>query len=110
MTNSEQNGVKEFDSLRVAWIFNSFYTSVVAELVSKLPSPLGFFHTTTDVFKSFYSWKLGLRPGFCLSSVSRHLVRKQLLKLNVKKAVGLDDVSSLFDSLETILEISDHEI
>ena len=31
-----------------------------------------------------------------MSAVSSHYIRKQLVSLNPKKAVGLDDVSSLF--------------
>ena len=92
----EQNGLKIHDSLSVAQIFNRFYTSVAGDLVSKLPSPYGIFCTTTEVFKSFYLRKIGMRPSFCLSPVSSHFVRKQLLSLDTKKAVGLDDISSLF--------------
>ena len=92
----EQNGEKKSDSLSVARIFNHFYTTVASDLVSKLPNPLGVFHTTAAVFKSFYSQKIGLRPNFCLSPVSTHFVRKQLTSLNTKKAVGLDEISSFF--------------
>ena len=92
----EQDGVKVFDSMSVARIFNRFYTSVADNLVSKLPNPCGLFHTTTELFKSFYSSKIGLRPSFCLSPVSSHFIRKQLSSLDPKKAVGLDDISSLF--------------
>ena len=101
----EQDGVKEFDSLSVARIFNRFYTSVAAELVSKLPTPCGMFRTTSEMFRKFYSDKIGLRSSFCLSPVSGQFIRKQLLSLNTKKAVGLDDVSSLFlrDGAECII-------
>ena len=85
-----------FDSSRVAQIFNSFYSSVASDLVAKLPSPFGIFTTSCLSFKEFYQRKLGLRPRFVLSAVSSHYVRKQLLSLNPKKAVGLDDLSSLF--------------
>ena len=108
----EQNGVKKFDSLSVAQIFNHFYTSVAAELVSKLPSPFGLFRTTSEMFKSFYSNIIGLRSSFCLSPVTSHFVRKQLLSLNTKKAVGLDDISSLFlrDGAECIVAPVKHII
>ena len=75
----EQDGVKQFDSLSVAKIFNYFYTTVAANLVSKLPSPFGVFCTSTDLFKNFYSWKLGLRDGFCFSPVTSQFIRKQLI-------------------------------
>ena len=101
----EENGVKKFDSLSVARIFNSFYTSVAADLVAKLPNPLGAFRTTSDILKRFYFQKVGLHPGFTLSPVTSHFVQKQLLSLNTKKAVGLDDISSLFlrDGAECII-------
>ena len=97
--------MKEFDSLSVAKIFNSYYTSVAANLVAKLPNPIGIFRTTSDAFKRFYLHKIGLRPRFTLSPVTSHYVRKQLLNLNTKKAVGLDDISSLFlrDGAECII-------
>ena len=108
----EHNGVKEFDSLSVARIFNCFYTKVAAKLVSKLPSPLGVFHTTASVFKNFYSSKIGLRPSFCLSPVSTHFIRKELASLNTKKAIGLDDISSLFlrDGADCIISPVTHII
>ena len=92
----EQDSVKVFDSFDVARIFNKFYTSVASDLVSKLPNPLGLFHTASEIFRGFYSSKIGLRPSFCLSPVSGQFIRNQLSSLNIKKAVGLDDISSLF--------------
>ena len=85
---------------------------MAADLVSKLPSPCGLFHTTSEAFKSFYSNKIGLRSSFCLSPVSGQFVRKQLLSLNTKKAVGLDDISSLFlrDGAECIVAPIKHII
>ena len=77
-------------------IFNVFYTTVASNLVAKLPNPYGVFSASCDSFRRFYSSRLGLRPHFVLSPVSHHFIRKQLTLLNPKKAVGLDDVSSLF--------------
>ena len=90
----------------------SFYTSVAADLVAKLPNPLGAFRTTSEIFRRFYFKKVGLRPGFTLSPVTSHFVRKQLLSLNTKKAVGLDDISSLFlrDGTECIITPVTHII
>ena len=108
----ERDGVKHFDSLSVARIFNSFYTSVAGDLVSKLPSPYGIFRTTSELFRNFYSQKIGLRSDFCLSPVSGQFIRKQLLSLNIKKAVGLDDISSMFlrDGAECIIAPVKHII
>ena len=77
----EENGIKKFDALSVARIFNLFYTSVAADLVAKLRNPLGAFRTTGEIFRRFYFKKVGLRPGFTLSPVTSHFVQKQLLSL-----------------------------
>jgi retron-type reverse transcriptase len=107
----EENGVKVFDSGKVAGIFNTFYTSVASNLVNCLPSPSGIFNVSADAFRRFY---LGKTRGsnFCLSPVSRHFVRRQLQGLNPKKANGLDDISSRFlrDGAESIIEPVTHII
>ena len=92
----EENGDKIFDSKGVARVFNLFYSSVASNLVAKLPSPFGVFDTSCQIFRDFYHEKLRQRPGFTLSPVPSHFVRKQLCSLDPKKAVGLDGVSSLF--------------
>ena len=92
----EEGGSKIFDSMSVARIFNRFYTTVASDLVAKLPSPYGIFVTSSQIFRQFYSRKIGLRPGFVISPVSSHFIRNQLNALNPKKATGLDDMSSLF--------------
>ena len=96
---------KVFDSFSVASIFNRFYCSIASKLVSRLPSPSGIFHTSSDAFKQHYSRLIGTRSGFVISPVSSHFFRKQLSTLNPKKAVGLDDVSSLFlrDAANSVL-------
>ena len=90
------DGEKKFDSLSVSRIFNSFYTTVAAKLVSKLPNPSGVFNTSASIFRNYYLHKTGLRCNLCLSPVSAHFIRKELNSLKTKKAVGLDDISSLF--------------
>ena len=92
----EQDNKKFFDSFTVARIFNKFYTDVASSLVAKLPTPYGIYATTGELFRRFYSEKLGLRPSFVLTPVTSHFIRSQLSGLNPKKAVGLDDISSLF--------------
>ena len=108
----EQDGIKKFDKLSVARIFNFFYTTVASNLVAKLPNPSGFYRTTSEIFKDFYSRRIGLRPSFCLSPVTSHFIRKQLDSLKTKKAVGLDDISSLFlrDAAECIVTPVSHII
>ena len=108
----EDNGQKVHDSFSVARIFNQFYTSVASKLVSELPSPSGIFAATSAIFRDFYRHKIGSRSPFVLSPVSGHFIRGQLHSLNPKKAVGLDDVSSLFlrDGADSILAPVSHII
>ena len=95
-----------FDTLNVGFAGTLSYTSVASELVSKLPNPLGVFNMAATIFKSFYSHRIGLRSNFCLSPVSSHFIRKELSSLNARKAVELDDISSLFlrDGADCIIE------
>ena len=88
----EENGTKVFEPLPVSNIFNRFYTSVASDLVSKLPSPSGLFSTSSNHFRSLYS-RLGNHESFVISPVSRVFICRQLLLLNPKKAIGLDDLS-----------------
>ena len=102
----EKDGSKVFDSLKVADIFNEFYSSVASKLVNLLPNGSGMFSAMSETFRGFYRSKLGLRDPFILMPVSRRFIRAQLLSLNPKKAVGLDGVPSLFlrDGAESIIE------
>ena len=108
----EENGMKLFDSPSIAQVFNAFYTTVASNLVSKLPSPYGFYTTSGRLFREFYSRKLGLRSRFTLSAVSSHFVKKQLMSLDPKKAIGLDGISSFFlrDAADSIVEPFQHLI
>ena len=89
----EQNGTKVFDPSSVANIFNRFYTSVAADLVSRLPSPRGLFDTSSYVFKNFYRRFSGSSMPFTLAPVSRGFILKQLCCLDPHKAIGLDNLS-----------------
>ena len=104
----EKDGVKIFDPKDVASVFNDFYTTVASKLVQLLPVKA--FSDTSGAFRDFYRRKMGLRDPFILTHVSGHFIRKQLLSLNPKKAVGLDDISSLFlrDGAELIMEPVGH--
>ena len=92
----KQSGKKIFDQGHVSQIFNEFYTTIASDFVSKSPTPCGIFSGHGLLFKNFYSERLGLCPSFILSAVRSHFIRCQLYSLNPKKAVGLDDMSSLF--------------
>ena len=101
-----QGDVKIHDSFSVACIFNHFYTSVAADLVSKLPSPTGMFDTASLAFKRFYSRFTHPSHSFTLTPVSCGFILKQLRSLNPNKAIGLDGVSSRFlrDGADVIAE------
>ena len=92
----EKNGVKIFDCAKVASLFNSFYTSVAANLVGLLPNASEIFSTGNRAFRRFYLDKVGGRDPFVLMPVSRHFIRKQLQSMNPRKAVGLDGIASVF--------------
>ena len=108
----EEDGTKVFNSSCVARIFNCFYTTVAADLVSRLPNPFNVFTTDSFVFRQFYCNKVGTRPSFVLSPVTSHFVRKQLSSLDPKKAIGIDGLSPLFlrDATDRILAPVTHII
>ena len=107
----EEEGVKVFESHKVADVFNRFYTSVASSLVSKLPNPIGLYSIASLHFRSIYS-RLRTRDPFVISPVSRQFIRQQLTTLNPKKAVGLDGISSKFlrDGTAAIVEPVAHMI
>ena len=117
-TNGQSNivlnegGSGIFDPSRVATIFNRFYTTVAADLVSRLPSVPGIFGTDSRAFKEFYRPKVNPNSPFVLSPVSRRFILKQLLSLDPKKSLGLDGISPRFlrDGAEAILEPVSHII
>ena len=99
----EEGGTKVFEAPRVANMFNRFYTSVAASLVNALPSASGIFSISNPIFRQFHFRN---HTSFTLSPVSLVFVRRQLLSLNSKKAVGLDGISSRFlkDGVDHIVE------
>ena len=104
----EEDGEKVFNPKDVAGIFNGFYTTVASNLVRLLPTQA--ILDASNAFREFYRRKIGMRDPFVLSPVSRLFIRKQLHSLNPKKAVGLDDLSSLFlrDGADMIIEPIQH--
>ena len=105
----EEGGTKVFEAPRVANMFNRFYTSVAASLVNALPSASGIFSISDPIFRQFHFRN---HTSFTLSPVSLVFVRRQLLSLNSKKAVGLDGISSRFlkDGVDHIVEPISHII
>ena len=106
----EENGQKVFNSAEVAGIFNRFYTSVASQLVERLPSSSGLFSIFNDVFRGTHFSRMKYHKSFTLSPVSRLFIRKQLLSLSPRKAIGLDDISPRFlkDGADAIVEPVSH--
>jgi len=88
------NGEVCFDKLKAAEKFNSFYTSVAADLVAKLPKCLNKFGRNF-VF-NYYSSKGVVPECFGLSIVSENKIFKYLSNLSSKKATGLDGIQARF--------------
>jgi len=88
------NGEVCFDKLKVAEKFNSFYTSVAADLVAKLPKCLNKFGRNF-VF-NYYSSKCVVPECFGFSIVAKNMILKYLSNLSSKKATGLDGIPAIF--------------
>ena len=88
------NGERCFDEAKVADEFNNFYTSVAADLVSKLPNPLNYF--TSHHVNHYYANKGVLPNMFSLQPITSDCVLKQLKSLNKTKSTGLDGISAKF--------------
>jgi len=78
----------------VAEKFNNFYTTVAANLVSKLPRPSLKFGK--DFISQFYSSKGVLNNDFSFSLLSEDKVFKYLNNLSKNKATGLDGIPARF--------------
>ena len=76
--------------------FNSFFTTVAAKLVEKMPSPKGLYSVVSSIFKNFYIRRNPVQTSFILQPVSEEYVYKELSSLNVSKSTGLDDLPARF--------------
>ena len=83
-----------FDKKTVANIFNTFFTTVAASLVGKLPNITGGY-AGNCVYK-YYQDKGAKQNSFKFSPVGEEDILKSLLSLNVSKATGLDGLSARF--------------
>ena len=83
-----------FDKLKIANHFNTYFTSIASDLVSKLPKALG--HFGVSFVSSFYL-KKGVTLDSCsFSLVTENTVLKYLNTLSITKATGLDGISAKF--------------
>ena len=83
-----------FDKKTVANIFNTFFTTVAASLVGKLPN-ITDGYARNSVYK-YYQDKGAELNSFKFSLVGEEDILKSLLSLNVSKATGLDGLSARF--------------
>ena len=80
----------------IANIFNTFFTTVAAKLVEKLPPPPNIFHVTSTLFQQFYSRVVSDNLNVEISPVSEEFIYKELCNLNSFKSTGLDDIPARF--------------
>ena len=104
---STEGGI-EFDSNKVATIFNNFFTSIASKLVSSLPPKSDQYGE--DFVSTFYRERGVMTNSFSLNKVTVFKVTKILSELNIKKATGIDGVSARFlrDTACTIAPVVTH--
>ena len=99
-----------FEEDKVANEFNSFYTTVAASLVEKLPTSCNIFGS--EHVNKYYSDKGIQQNSFSLNPVTPECILKHLQSLKRNKSTGLDGVSAKFlnDSAQTIFNQVTHII
>ena len=90
------NGTLQSDTLSVCNHVNKFFTSVASDLTSKLPNVSNDFGVGSDSFEGFYESKGVKSNDFELKYVDEDFIYDELSKLNIHKAVGLDDIAPQF--------------
>ncbi|XP_071952123.1 uncharacterized protein [Antedon mediterranea] len=88
------NGTKCFDPAKIASCFNEYFTTIAANLVSKLPSPKNVYDCTSSKLKDFYRTVSG--NNFMLNSVDEDFIYSELNKLNATKSTGVDKIPPRF--------------
>ena len=83
-----------FDKATVADTFNTFFTTVAAKLVQKLPVGSGKY--TGDFAKEYYKEKGVKLDSFKFSVISESDILKLLLGISPRKATGLDKLPAKF--------------
>jgi len=85
-----------FESLKIANIFNTFFTTIASSLVQKLPLASNLFSVKSECYKQFYKKRNPNHSKFYLHTVSETYIYKELCKLNCSKSTGLDDIPAKF--------------
>ena len=68
---------------------NDYFFNVASALVSKLPSPLNLFSTTSDLLHNLYIGKNVTGNSFKLNPISEQFVNTELSRLNINKVLGM---------------------
>ena len=84
------------DAYTIANHFNSFFTTIAAKLVEKLPTGKGLYSAFSNVVGMFYESKKTTNYKLVLSNVSEEFIYKELCQLNTGKSAGLDGIPARF--------------
>ena len=90
------DGSLQPDTLSVCKHINTFFTSVANVLTNKLPLVSNEYGVGSDTFERFYPSKGVESINFELKHVDNDFIFGELSKLNIHKAVGLDDIAPRF--------------
>ena len=104
------DGTPVFDKLKVAEVFNNFFTTMASTVVSKIQAGSGYF--SIPFVTQFYANK-GVAPdSFSLTPVSEDYILKLLYCINCSKSTGLDHIPAKFlrDSADAIVSPLTHII
>ena len=82
------------DKLMVGNCFNSFFTSIATQLVSKLPPHSGLYGS--DHIQTHYENLGAIKDSFFFKPVNTADVLKKLISLQPNKATGLDNIPTRF--------------
>ena len=83
-----------FDKSKVAESFNNFFVTIASSLVNLLPSVSGKFGF--DFVSNFYKQRHVKQNSFNLTSATEDQVYNHLMKINVSKSTGLDNLPAKF--------------
>ena len=84
------------DAYTIANHFNSFFTTIAAKFVEKLPTGKGLYSAFSNVVGMFYESRKTTNYKLVLSNVSEEFIYKELCQLNTGKSTGLDGIPARF--------------
>ena len=90
------NGETCHDTLSIANHFNTFFTTVAAQLAQNLPHPFNKYSTNTSTFREYYRNKGIVPNALRLQAVTERYTFKELKRLNPYKSTGPDNIPAKF--------------